>query len=335
MPKLAEDIYQLIQDSENVLLVCHPGPDGDSLGSNIAMYNYIKSLGKEATIISGDDNPPHYLSFMPGYDLIQISNFADFNKADFDLLLICDMPTIKRISNLSEIHIPNHLKVAIVDHHPLEETMFDAEYRDPDCISACQLVYRLLKSWGVEITPDMAAALFIGNFTDSGGFRYQLVNAETFTMASELVSVYPDFHKLIFEMDNNNTKDRLKFEGLMLGNIETFFNDQVAISSITLAKIESNKIPPEEASGANIANRLKSVTGWELGISLVEKRPGKVAVGFRTREVETHPVTPIAQKVGGGGHKAASGALISGTVEQAKKMILEAIAETYPEFGKP
>jgi phosphoesterase RecJ-like protein len=128
-------------------------------------------------------------------------------------------------------------------------------------------------------------------------------------------------------MESNNTKGRLILEGHMLSSIETWFNDSVAISCVSHEWMVAHNITQDEASGIDIANMLRSVIGWNIGITMMEKEPGHFRLSFRSRDAEKYDVSKIATVLKGGGHSSAAGATVVDTLEKAKNKVKEAISE--------
>jgi phosphoesterase RecJ-like protein len=334
--ELAPEILEQIKKAEHILLSCHRGPDGDSLGSTLALHFYLKSLGKKVTHISGDNPVPKYLSSLPGFDLIEAKNFFEVDLSKIDLYIACDIGGLNQISRIKEVIFPKELKVIVIDHHKSNPGFGSIDLIDETAASACQIVYYLFKQWGVSITPEMAANLFVGMYTDSGGFKYPLTTEDTLLAAAELVKINPDFHKFIFEMENSLEPAFITFQTLALNNLEMAFDGQVAFSIVANHELLDKKILAKEWSPSEVANLFKSVKGWEIGVCLTEKEKGVFGGSFRTRDGVKFDLTKVTTLLGGGGHAAASGAPIkASSANEAKLKLLEALAKSYPDLGQP
>ncbi len=327
-----DKILKSIQEAKHILLSCHTGPDGDSVGGSLSMHHFLKSLGKRVTHISGDDDVPAYLKGLPGVKWIENKSWFDLDLSKFDLFICIDTSSLTQISKLGEVIIPNKLKTIVIDHHDSNPGFGTINYIEKDAISACQVLFYLYQKWGVEITSDMAACLFAGIYTDSGGFKYSLVSPKTFLAAAELVRMNPDFYRYIFEMENTRLPSDITFQALALNNIEHYFNKKIAISLITYEQLKEKNIVDKYSGGAGISDLLKSVIGWEIGISMVERKPGLFYLSCRTRDSIKYDLTKVTGLLGGGGHKAAAGAQIQKPLEEAKKALLEALAQSYPDL---
>jgi bifunctional oligoribonuclease and PAP phosphatase NrnA len=325
-------ILEAIKNADHILLNCHVGTDGDSVGGSLSMHHYLKSLGKKVTHISGDTDVPEYLKILPGAKWIENKNWFDLNLSKFDLFIAIDTAALTQISRLKEVQIPKSLKTIVIDHHASNPGFGDINLIEDTSIAACQTLFHLYKKLKIKITPEMAQCLLIGMHTDSGGYKFSLVSSKTFDAASALVKIAPDFHKTIFEMENTRVPSDIIFQGLALDNIEHYFNDKVAVAIVTYNKLKEKGISENFPGGAEIANLLKSVIGWEIGISMVEKKPGTFSLSFRTRDVKSYDLTIVTGLLGGGGHKAAAGAQISKPEKEARKALLDALQKSYPDL---
>jgi phosphoesterase RecJ-like protein len=333
--KLAPEILSLINGSKNILLHLHPSPDPDSVGSALAMKFALESLGKKATIIAGDSKVPEAFSHFPGFAGIVAKNFFEINLAEFDLFIIQDAGSLGMISRKGEngapVVFPDSLKTVSIDHHISNEkfahniNLVDATYP-----ATALILFDLFKEWEIKVTQEIAENLFIGTYTDTGGFRYRGTTPATLAAAAELAQIAPDFSDVIFKMENNHRPQAIVFQGLALSNIETFkvasFPDSyVAIAPVALADIKAKGISAEDTNTGYISSILKSAIGWDVGVGLIELPDGKVKASFRTRNPARYDLSVIAKSVGGGGHKAAAGAVIVGTIAEAKQKIVEAV----------
>ena len=329
-----DKLLKTIQDAEHILLNCHAGTDADSVGSSLAMHFYLKKIGKKVTHFSGDVDIPEYLKKLPGAKMIENKGWFDLDLTKFDLFIALDTAALTQISKLNEVAIPNKLKTIVIDHHASNPGFGTINYIEKDSAAACQTLFWLFKKWDIEITPDMATCLFAGMYTDSGGFKYELVSKKTLEAAAELVSINPDFYQTIAAMENTRLPVDVAFQALALNNIEHFFEGKVAVALVTNKQLKKSNIPDNFSGGAEISNFLKSVIGWEIGVSMIERKPGVFSLSFRTRDAKTYDLTKVTGELGGGGHRAAAGAQIAKPLNEAKKALKEALEKSYPNLVK-
>lgn len=332
--KLAPEIWQEIKKAKKILLHCHPNPDPDSMGSALGLMHLLKNAQKEVTVISGDSIPSAAMSAMPGFKDIVPKNIFKIDLNDFDLFIVLDSSALNQISKKGEIKFPPNLRTVKIDHHRNKDNFADINLIDTNYSSTCQMVYELAKLWRLKITPDAAACLLIGIYTDTGGFKYPPTNADTFLAASELAKIYPDYFKIIFHYENSVNPKQLEYLSLALSSIEHYFSGKVAISVIPHEELRKRGLNRSEISGLEIANTLKSVPGWIIGIELVESSPNMIEAHFRKREYEGPDLSKAAIVLGGGGHKSAAGAPINKPLNEAKALLLKTLKEVYPELGE-
>jgi phosphoesterase RecJ-like protein len=329
-------IWKQIDKSKKILLHCHPGPDGDSVGSSLAFYHVLKNMGKDVVVIQGDNQIPRNLMTIPGADKILPKNIFQIDLDQFDLFIINDSSSPKQISRLGDIKLPKKLNTIVIDHHLSSEKFAKINLVLPKYTSTCHLLYELFKLKKIKITPKIAACLFIGIYTDTGGFKYFKPTYKTFDIASKLVKIYPSFDKLIFDVENNDHPDRLKLLSLMLKSIENHYNNHVAIASISYHEIQENNMDTNILGNySEVSNMLKSVVGWDIAVSMMEIQPDVVKVSLRTRDSKTYDLSKIAVATkAGGGHRAAAGATLNQSLDEAKKTILAIIKKLYSKIDK-
>ena len=328
--KAAPKILAAVKASKSVLLHCHPSPDPDSVGSALAMKFALESLGKKATVIRGDSEIPQAFMHFPGAGEIIPKNFFEIDLKEFDLFIIQDSSSIDRVSDLGEVNIPLSLPTIIIDHHK-SNTSFGtvANLVDSSYPATALILFDLFKIWKLKITPEIAANLFIGTYTDTGGFKYGGVTAEVLAVASELAKIYPTFSDLIATMENSREPDEVISIGLMLANTKTFLGGRIAIASISMEEIKSRNMAVGDLSTSWASSVLRSVIGWDIDVCCVEISPGMVKASFRTRGSEKYDLSMLAIALGGGGHRAASGATLIMPLPVAIEKIVETAKRIY------
>ncbi len=332
---MAPKIWDVIQKSNNVLLHFHPSPDPDTVGCSLTMLEALEGLGKKVTLIKGDSELPVWVTKLPGAEKIVQKNYFEIDPKEYDLFLIMDTASPNQVSKVDEVTFPDSMTTVVIDHHISNTGFGKIVLIDTNYIANSQIIYDLLKEWGVEITKNMAELLYLGMYVDSGGFKYSLTTPDTLMAAADLAKINPEFSKLIFEYENNSDPKRIIFEGMALSSIESYFSGRVAISTVNLEQMKEKGIEQKHTQGVDIANILKSVVGWDIGISFFEKDPGEVSCSFRTRDLQKYDLSKIATLLGGGGHRGAAGSPIKKPFDEAKKYLLEKLAETYPDLGTP
>ncbi|MFA6404729.1 MAG: DHH family phosphoesterase [Candidatus Paceibacterota bacterium] len=323
-------ILREIQKANSILLHCHPSPDTDSVCSVLAMKYALEKMGKKVTAISGDsDIPQAYMHFL-GASTIMQKNFFEIDIKEFDLFLILDSAAPSMISRRGDMKFPLEIKTINIDHHQTNTNYADINLIDLNSQALAFTLFQLFHEWNVELTHDISINLFTGMYSDTGGFKYEGTDHRMFEAIGVLTKIAPDFPQAIFILENSNEKDVVYFERAALNSIETFLDENVVIASVSQEDVKEKNISLNAVSGSEIGNLLKSVIGWNVSVLMTEIEKDKIKISFRTRDSDRFDVSRIATEFGGGGHKAASGALLNNTsLEEAKRVVVSKAKELY------
>lgn len=335
MNKSFKELTSIISKSSKILLTLHPSPDGDSVGSCLALYHFLKSQNKKVSLIKGDSRIPQYLSSLPGFENIIEKNISEIDLNNFDLFIALDASSLSQITKSENFLFPEHLRVINIDHHASNTRFGTNNIVDNDSPATSQIIADYIFDHNKMFTYDQAACLLLGLYTDSGGYKYPPTSSKTFFLASKLAAVCPDYHRYIYEIENNDDSQRLKLIGFLYTNVKTYFDGKVAISTISLKQLEKLNINPADIGGIEVANQLKAVVGWEIGITMIETSKKQIKISMRKRR-NSFDVSKIAVNTKlGGGHSAAAGATLPYSLPKAKKYLLNIIKQTYPKLGEP
>lgn len=333
------------EKTKSILMHCHPSPDPDSLGSVLGMKFALESIGKKVTVIAGDSKIPDAFMHFSGAQDILTQNYFEIDLANFDTFIILDSGSPSMVSRKAPVIFPpdtnSSLKTIVIDHHASNTGYGDINLVATQYISTTEIVFDLLQEWNISITKEIAENLYIGLFTDGGGFRYERVTDHSFYMASVLYFYNSNILKTVESMENSATSKSVDFLGLALTQKKVYEvgandgadgvggvhgegpvnnNGSYVISYITYEDIQRLGLTSDDWNGGMVNIILKSVVGWNVVALLIEQTPGEVKCSFRTRDQAKFDVSRVAVALGGGGHKAAAGAMV-------KKPISEAVEE--------
>jgi phosphoesterase RecJ-like protein len=325
----ASKILKAIKKSKRILLHCHPSPDPDSVGSALAMKYALEQLGKKVTIIQGDSEIPQAFMHFPGVGGIEKKSFSEVDLTKFDLFIIQDSGSPEMISRKNKPTFPLPIRTIVIDHHDSNKAYADINLIDAPAPSVTYILYKLFQEWNIKITPEIAANLFIGLYTDTGGFKYSVTGGNALTMAAELAHVFPAYPKLVFEMENSHEKEEIYVQAIALHSIQTFHNDHLAVSAVSKKSLDEKGVSAEALSQGYIASILKSVIGWDVAVCMVEVEAGTIKMSFRTRDAEKYDVSKLAVALGGGGHKGAAGAVLTMPLSEAVEKVVETTKKLY------
>lgn len=296
--------------AENILLLCHKNPDGDTIGSAAALYHVLKGLGKTVAVTCSDEIPARYDymeigmydgSFEPRYivavDVAGIQLFGDPVSQYADRVDLC------------------------IDHHPSNGGYADAMLLDGEAAATAELLYSLFESMDVSITPLIANCLYTGLATDTGCFKFANTTAKTHLVAARLIEAGADLVKLNNILFESKSRSRLEIERIALESLEYHFDGACAIISLTKEQIERAGVEPLDLEGITSLPRM--IEGVRVGITLRQQPTGSYKVSVRT-EVGVD-AAQICAHLGGGGHKQAAGCEILGSMENAKAALLSEV----------
>lgn len=301
------ELIRRLLHAEDVLLLCHKNPDGDTIGSAAALYHALKKLGKTVAVLCSDPIPARYAymgfeqfsgQFTPGYvvaiDVASIQLFGDALDEYSSRVDLC------------------------IDHHGSNSGYADAMYLDGSAAATAEIIYECLGEMQVEITPQIADCLYTGIATDTGCFLYSNTSARTHRIAAALIEAGAHVEDLNASLFESKTPERMAIERTALENLEYHFDGRCALMFLTREEIA--------ASGVNMAD-LEDLTGLprkiegvQVGITLRQLPGASYKISVRT--VKGVDACAIARRLGGGGHGRAAGCELEGNLENAKAAIL-------------
>jgi phosphoesterase RecJ-like protein len=303
---------EAIAKAQKIVLACHVNPDGDTLGSALALAHAIKRAGKSVTVLSHDGVPEIY-QWMPGTEWVQ----RDTDERDFDLSIVCDTGTSERVGRAREVVESARVTVNI-DHHVAEGEFGRIRVVNSRAAATGELVLGLLKAMGAEIDKRIAECLMCAVVTDTGSFRYMNVTPHTFKVAGELMAAgaWPaTISELVFE---NRSLASLKLLGRALGSLKVSEDGRIAWARIRARDYEELGATDEDSEG--IVGHVRAVKTAMVGLLFREIPGKKVRISLRSRE--GYDVNAVAQKFGGGGHRLAAGCSIDAPLDVAESRVL-------------
>ena len=327
-PAEVERILAAIRNGERFLICSHSRPDGDAVGSMLAMGLLLRQMGKRAELVSADRVPLIYRG-LPGADQIQTA-MRVWGQYDAVILLECDGLERTRLLGLERIFQIN------IDHHASGKQFADLNWIDCDACSVGELVYWLLLAAGGELTAEMATCLYTTLLTDTGGFCYGGIQARTFNLAAVFTAAGADPVRIARDVYFATPVSKMKLLGVALGNLQR--RENLAWLWVTHSDMMSTAATEEDCEG--IVNYALSIAGIDIAAFLRELPDGRVRVSLRSKtlgdiggsagkrlEDEALDVAAIAEGLGGGGHQKAAGCTLEGPMERATQEILSALTE--------
>ncbi len=326
------DIVSLINNNQEFILTSHVNPDGDSIGSEIALQLYLKSLGKNAGILNYSPTPDNY-TFLDKERVIEQFNEARHKDKilNADVIFILDTNEFQRVRTLAPYIQASKAKKILIDHHlGFNPEQFDEYIVDTDSPATGEMLYRFFKEIEASdggkkvITRDMALALYTAIMTDTGSFKFNRTDEETHTIIADLLTYGLDPYEIYSEVYNKATIGRLHLLGRFLNNVNMMYDGKLAYSIVLQKDFEETST--DEYAIEGFSSHLMSLETVELGIVMTQTQRG-VKLSFRSKDKVFS--NELAKEFEGGGHKNASGAfVVGGDIKKLEKEVTEK-AEKY------
>jgi len=306
-PDMVQEISTVLKQSKRVLIGTHEHPDGDALGSCLAFAHALKSQGKEVTIYVPDPAADFY-AFLPGLD--SITNTKPEDAAAYDVILLLDYTQLYRTH--LETEAKAHPKSICIDHHYSNPKEAKINLIVPGAAATAQIIYEFFTSANTEITADIATCLLTGIFTDTGSFMHDSVTPDILDIASDLMNKGARLSHIAHETYQKKDLPGLKVWGRALSRIMTSEATGASVAVITLEDLAECGATLDDLSG--VVNLLNTLPNTTYAMLLVEHKRGQIKGSLRSEPHKGVDVSEIARKLGGGGHKLASGFEVEGHI---------------------
>lgn len=308
------EVADCLRGGKKAVVCGHTMPDGDSVGSVLAMSFLLRETGVESYVAASDPIPPVY-SFLPGAEYFRYS--GDLPR-DCDLAVVLDCTDFNRLGDDLRNYVSSIPKVVNIDHHVSNQCFGHCNYVDAAAAATGEIVYELVTLMGIQLSRDIAANLYAAIVMDTGSFRFDNTTGKTHEIAAALIRTGIDTSAINSNLFEKKDLVHLKMLGYALSHIQTAADGKVAWVTIPLEVMQELKADDEHADG--IINYPRMLSGVEVGMLFREISPGKFKVGFRsTQNVDANK---LASEFGGGGHPRASGCLVEGTREEVEEKVV-------------
>ena len=291
-----DQILKCIKKSKNIVIVTHENPDGDAVGSSLAMYHALKGLKKNVDIII-----PEYakcFNELPGIDEV----IKESDKV-YDLAISLDAATDKLL-NVWVKYFREADQRIVIDHHSTNTMFGDINYVDLSAPACAQVVYMLIKHYRWKITPEIGTCIMAGIITDTGGFQYSGVSKDTFNIAAELLDVGVNISKVYKKVFDTKTKYSVELRRIAIDRMEFLEDGKIAFTYVT--NEDERKVNAGVGDYEGIVSEGRSVEGVEVSIFLHELKDGEFKISLRSNSYVN--VSDVCIMFGGGGHIRAAGA---------------------------
>ena len=321
---------QLISDSQTILVVCHKSPDGDALGSSLGWAEFLRSRGKDVTVIVPDQYPD-FLKWLPNTDKI-VRYDKHTEKCDMlfkisDLVFCLDFNTPSRVDEMEQALVSSSAKKVLIDHHLKPDVDACLVVSHPEASSTSELVFRIVWQMGAfdSLDKQFAVPVYCGMMTDTGGFTFNSSRPEIFFIISELLTKRIDKDRIYRNVYHNYSENRIRMMGYVMYEKLVYMPEyNAAFYSLTRDELKRFNYIKGDAEG--LVNIPQQIKGLKLSISLREDTDKPNLVWVSLRSVDDFPCNLMAEEFfNGGGHLNASGGRVDGTIEEAIEIAKKAI----------
>ncbi len=310
------ELEKIASNSSSIAITSHINPDGDSIGSILALWFALKQRYKNVEAFINEKLPDRY-SFLP--QAKHIKKYEDVKGKKFDLFFALDCGNEKRLGNGIEIMEKSKIVVNI-DHHISNTKFGDINIVDIYSSSTCEMIYSVIKDMGLAIDQQIATCIYTGIVTDSGNFMYDNVTEKTHLIVAELMRTGIAKQDIIYNLYQKKSVNSLRFLGYSLTNMDIELGGRLVIFRVPSGLLEKFNISNDDVEG--LVNYGRDIESADIAASITETGNGEVKLSFRSKHDDVD-VRAFAQLFNGGGHKKASGAVLTSTLDEAKDQVVE------------
>jgi phosphoesterase RecJ-like protein len=313
-PALVERIGKMMAAGRRILLTTHQNPDGDGMGSEIALAAHLRSIGREPRILNPDPMPERYRFLDPtgevmGFDPASGPGLV----AECDLIVTLDNSSPARLGGLEGPIRSSPATRICIDHHTSTDDFWNLNLIDESACATGEMVYRLIRAWGGQPDFTSAVALYTALVTDTGNFRFSKTGPISHQVAGELLALGVQPDRVYEQVYERQAEGFVRLMGMALSGFELDPGGALAWIGLTRSQIEQCRA--EEADTSEIVNHLFTIQGVRVALLFKELPDGRIKVSFRSKG--TLDVHRLAESLGGGGHHNASGAIVPGPLAAA------------------
>lgn len=307
-----DNIIEEINKAEKIVILTHETPDGDAIGSSLAMNLALKQLGKNPDVIIKEVSK--VFDFLPGRE--DIKDSSDVEK--YDLAISLDCADFKRL--VGNEYFENAKKTIVIDHHGSNKMYGDIDFVNPVSPACCQILIGMFQYFGIKIDKQLGTCILTGIITDTGGFRYSGVTPETFEFTAELLEKGVNVSEIYKRVLETKTKANFELMKKIVDRMEFFEDGKVTFSYITNNDLQEVNAGVGDHEGLVEVGR--DIEGVEVSIFIRESDKEENAYKVSMRSNDYVNVADVCLMFGGGGHEKAAGALVQGDIDKVKQKVL-------------
>jgi phosphoesterase RecJ-like protein len=318
-------LADLIETHDRFLVTTHVRPDGDALGSEVGLAGLLRQKGKDVRVVNASRTPPRYDFLDPDGSLLEHfgTEVDPASLGDREVLIILDLSAWSQLGDMAGFvrNFPGHR--VVIDHHLSQDDLGATFLKDTSAEATGTLIVRAVRALGGSFTPEVSTGLLTAIAMDTGWFRHPNTGPETLRTVADLVDSgarIDEIYRLLFE---RNTLGRLRLMGETLAGLRTDAGGRVAYATVTRESLGRTGAIPHDTE--DLVDFTVSLSGVEVGLLFLEQLRGGVKLSVRSRN--GLDCARLAGKFGGGGHRAAAGAMLPEPIGESVGRVLEAVRE--------
>jgi len=304
-----------LASASSVLIGSHLNPDGDALGSALAVSLYLDSLGIANEVLN-HHTPPDNLMFLPGIDRIKMEPLRE----SYDLGIVLDLDSLERLGRM-EPFFSRCKRLVVIDHHIPHAAPGDVRIIDTSAPATALILTRLFIELQAKMTSEIATCLLTGIVTDTGSFRFRNTTPESLGLSAYLLEHGGNLTQVNEEVFQSKTISSVRLLGYTLETMKLACNNQIAWSTLSVDNFTSARAADEDTEG--FVNEMLFITTVQIAALLREPKPGRIRCSIRSRA--DYDVAEVARHFGGGGHRNAAGCTLEMPLEEAEALLVERI----------
>lgn len=318
-------LADLIETHDRFLVTSHVRPDGDALGSEVGMAGFLRQRGKDVRVVNSSRTPPRYDFLDPDGTLFEhFGSMADQDSlADREVVVVLDLSAWSQLGDMAEWVRGFKGRRVVIDHHVSQDDLGATFFKDTTAEATGTLLVRAIKALGGTFSPDVATGLLTAIAMDTGWFRHPNTKPQTLRTIADLIESGAEIDKIYQLLFERSTLGRLKLIGESLANLQTEEKGRIAYTTVTREALTRTGAIPQDTE--DIVDYTVSLEGVDVGLLFIEQARGGVKLSVRSRN--GLDCARLAGKFGGGGHRAAAGAMLPEPIASSVAAVVEAVRE--------
>ncbi|MCY4161352.1 MAG: bifunctional oligoribonuclease/PAP phosphatase NrnA [Flavobacteriaceae bacterium] len=333
--KFIKEFKQILATPQKIVLIPHFNPDGDAMGSSIALQIFLRKLGHDSVVTVPNDCP-EVLLWMPGME--NVLNYYHngieviHRIINADMIVALDLNSLERMEKLAPVVQQSKAKIAMIDHHHDPENFADLMYSSPKESSTCEMIYKLIEALNIElIDQDIATCLYTGILTDTGSFAYSSTSATTHFIVHQLLKTNINVGEIHQKIYNQHSLGRVQLLGKALSTLQRV--QDLPVVYIYLTQKDLNEFGYKKGDTNGFVNYGLTIADVELSVFFIEDaKSKKIKISFRSKNYFSTQQF-ASNHFGGGGHFHASGGQYKGSMKEAIKHFMKCIKHVSSEFS--